>query len=169
MSSTLFRAGRRIVASTLNSVVDAITELATVIATDQNTAGTTASTSFTATLAGGTACSTTFVAPQSGKVRVHLAALMSDATAADLARMGFEVREGSVIGSGTVVWAAGNPYVVGHTGTSSAHIGGSFPVTGLTPGSTYNVQQMFATGGGTGTYSQKTLSVTPCADSTLGG
>ncbi len=164
MSSTLFKAGRRIVAATLNAVVDAIQEMVTTVATDQNTAGTTASTSFTSTLSGGTACSTTFVAPQSGKVRVHIAALISDATAADLARMGFEVREGAVVGSGTVAWAAGNPYVVGHTGTSSAHVGGSFVVTGLTAGATYNVQQMFATGGGTGTYSQKTLSVTPCAN-----
>lgn len=167
MSSTLFRAGRRIVAATLNAVVDAIQEIAPVIATNQDTAGTTSSTSYTSTLSGGTACSTTFVAPASGKVTVFISARISDGTGADLARMSFEVREGAVIGSGTVVSTADEPRAVAHTGTSAMQAGNSFPVTGLTPGATYNVQQMFGTGGGTGTYSYKKLAVYPHANSAI--
>lgn len=164
--TTTFRAGQSLSASSLNTVAEGIRELENKNATDQNTAGTTTSTSFTATLTGGTACSTTFVAPDSGMVRIHLASNMVN-SGSNNTFMGYEIREGAAVGSGTVVQAAAVPRYIAHTGTSAAQIGGSFICTGLTAGATYNVRQMFGVGAGTGTFADKTLSVEPLPNPNL--
>ncbi|WP_434439702.1 hypothetical protein [Lentzea sp. E54] len=125
----------------------------------ENTAGTTTSGAFTATLTGGTTCSGTFVAPASGAVDVFNTAQVGNSDTADLAIVSFEVREGAVVGSGTVAFAADIPNGVYSGPTVRAT--SVTPVTGLTPGETYNIRQMFAVTGDTGSFSNKRLQVRP--------
>lgn len=124
----------------------------------QNTSGTTSSGAFTTTLTGGTTCSLTFVAPASGKVDVHNTCQTGNSGAA-ISICSHEVREGATIGAGTVIQAAAIENGVYSSGTSRATV--VTPVTGLTPGSTYNVQQWFVNTGGTGTFVNKQLIVRP--------
>lgn len=128
----------------------------------QNTSGTTTSTSFTVTLSGGTACGIAFVAPNSGKVWIHNAANMFNSGAAHCVT-GFRVRTGGVIGSGTDVTVAAdsNSLVAGGAGGVADRHGVPYLQQGLTPGSTYNVQQLFHVDGGTGTFNNKFLGVDP--------
>jgi len=125
----------------------------------ENTSGTTASGTFTATLTGGTACGVTFVAPASGKVDIVNSAQVGNSNAANLAICSHEVRTGGTIGSGTVVQAA----AIENGVYSGSTIRGSVvtPVTGLTAGDTYNVQQQFVVTGTTGTFANKQLIVRP--------
>lgn len=130
--------------------------------TTQNTSGTTTSTSYTATLTGGTACSLTFVAPPSGQVMVDNSCNLSNSLTSGVL-MGFEVRTGAVIGSGSVAFAASDNDSVSASGVANAGHRStvSTPVTGLTPGATYNVRQLFRVSAGTGTYISKRLTVVP--------
>lgn len=164
--STVFRAGQKMIAAALNTVVTGIRELFPIYAADQDAAATTTSGSWTPTLTGGSGCSTTFVAPSSGVVEIYIAAEFVN-SASSICRLGYELREGNVIGSGTVVQAADAARDVGHTGTSPSVQGALHKVSGLTPGATYNVQQMFIVGGGTGTYTYRRLSVHPRANTDL--
>lgn len=108
----------------------------------QNTSGTTTSASYTATLTGGTACGFAFVAPASGKVLIFNTCFVSPTGGTN----GFatvRVRTGAVVGSGSdVVAASDTNAVIPPAGT---YIRGTsvIPVSGLTPGSSYNAQQMF--------------------------
>lgn len=125
----------------------------------QNTSGTTTSGAFTATLTGGTTCSTTFVAPANGKVDIFNVCEMSNSVTTNLSLCTIEVRAGAVVGSGTVVLAAGNNQAI-YSG-STIRTSAVESLTGLTPGATYNVQQMFAATGGTATFVNKRLMVRP--------
>lgn len=124
----------------------------------QNTNGTTTSGAFTATLTGGTTCSTTFVAPQNGKVDIYNTAQV-DNSGANVSICAIEVREGAVVGSGTVVLAAAISH--GLYSNKLTRATAITDISGLTPGSTYNVQQMFAVTGGTGSFENKRLHVRP--------
>lgn len=126
-----------------------------------STSGTTTSNSFTPTLTGGTACGVSFTAPTSGTVLVINTAQMSN-SGANNTRCSFFVRTGSSIGSGTTVLASADGRSNLHNGTSEEGHTRVHPVTGLTPGSVYNVQQEFKVSAGTGTFSQKNLIVIPC-------
>jgi len=130
--------------------------------TTQNTSGTTTSTSYTATLTGGTTCSLTFVAPPSGQVMVHNTVNLSNTLTSGVL-MSFEIRAGAVVGSGTVFQAADDQNTNQSSGV--AGVGNratvSTPITGLTPGATYNIRQMFRVSAGTGTYISKRLTVVP--------
>lgn len=129
----------------------------------QYTIGTSASTSYTATLTGGTTCSTLFVAPPSGRVRVGLSC-RSFTGATGFIYMSFEIRSGAVVGSGTVHTAAADERAVMHQTTiQSLGFGRDLHVSGLTPGSTYNVRTMFRVSTNTGTWADKELSVEPLA------
>lgn len=107
------------------------------------------STSFTA---GSPECSTTFVAPLSGRVRVTVAAEMrNDDTAGNRVFVSFEIRLGSV--AGAVHTAAVVHRGVSTTGDTSASQfmthGNSSMVDNLTPKSTYFIRAMHSVGGGT--------------------
>lgn len=130
-------------------------------ATDSESAsGTTTSTSFTATLTGGTACEVTFVAPTSGKVCiVNTGSLVN--SGANETQMGFRIGTGSTPGAGTEVLAASVDRSLRNTGTNRISATFEWFVTGLTAGSTYNVQQQFAVAAGTGTFLRKQLTVVP--------
>lgn len=126
----------------------------------QNTTGTTTSTTFTATLTGGTACGVTFTAPTSGKIVVHNYSLIQNSGANDTA-CGWVLRTGSSIGSGTVVTSASDIRSLRHRLTTQVLFGAAHMVTGLTAGDVYNVQQAFRCDAGTGTFAAKELSVVP--------
>lgn len=124
----------------------------------QDAIGTTGSTTYTATLTGGTACGLAFVAPASGNVIIHNSLYWFNFGANNTFGT-IRVRTGGSIGSGTDVLAASD---VRGLITSAVQSGTrSRLVTGLTPGSTYNVQQMFRVDGNTGQYSAKDLIVEP--------
>lgn len=107
------------------------------------------STSFTA---GSPECSTTFVAPLSGRVRVTVAAEMrNDDTAGNRVFVSFEIRLGTV--AGAVHTAASVGRGVSTTGDTSASQfmthGNSSMVDALTPKATYFIRTMHLVGGGT--------------------
>lgn len=122
----------------------------------QSTTGTTTSTSYTATLTGGVACSFSFVAPESGQVKVNNTLNGFNAGGAEFCS--YEIRAGGVIGAGAVFQAANDDlsWIAGANSIAMTH---TTVVPGLTPGSTYNIRQMFRVSAGTGTYAWKELSV----------
>lgn len=129
-------AGQRLTAALLNNMFG-------VVASDtQNTSGTTTSTTYTATLTGGTACGLTFVAPTSGKVIVHNSANIKNSTT-NFSGCVPIIREGGSIGSGTTFLAADDNLAIAVRGSDEVQMGRAILVTGLTAGNTYNVQQAF--------------------------
>jgi len=124
------------------------------------TSGTTTSTTFVETLTGGTTCAVVFTAPTSGRVLVHSNVRISN-SGANEGFAGFVVRTGATPGSGTVVLAAADALAILHNGTTAQRAGISELVSGLTAGDSYNVQQAFRVGAGTGTFRDKTLTVVP--------
>lgn len=153
------------VEDTLTPVTPVTAKFATgvTVTATQNASGTTIATSYTATLTGGTTCSATFVAPPSGQVMVHNTANISNSTSSGIL-MGFEIRAGAVVGSGSVVVAADDDDA--NSGSGVASVGRRATVTtpvlsGLTPGATYNIRQMFRVSTGTGTFLSKRLTVSP--------
>lgn len=130
------------------------------VSNDQNTSGTTGSTSYTATLTGGTACAVTFVAPTSGVVLI-MNVCQIDNDGANQTFAGFRVGTGSTAGAGTEVLAASDLRAIRHEGTNYVRSTSVYRLTGLTAGDTYNVQQQYRVSGGTGTFSNKSLIVAP--------
>lgn len=127
----------------------------------QSSSGTTTSTSYTSTLTGGTACGVAFVAPASGAVLIISNCQISN-SGANNSRCSFVVRTGAVVGSGGTVLAADDSRAQLHNGTTAERGSIQHPMTtGLTPGQSYNVQQVFDVAGGTGTFSNKSLTVIP--------
>lgn len=124
----------------------------------QNTFGTTTSTSYTATLTGGTACGLAFVAPASGKVLIHNVCDIKN-SGAGYCSCAIELRTGGTIGSGTVVTSPGFDNNILQTGTAQVRCMVTEPVSGLTAGATYNVRQLYLVQSGTGTFSNKKLIV----------
>lgn len=114
-------------------------------------------TSFSATYGPGTTpVGVTFVAPPTGKIYVNVSAYFGQSTNQKEAIVAYVLRTGGTIGSGTVVLAAsGNRALVcGMAVNTSAPARLEATrrqlITGLTPGSTYNVQIEFATTAGGG-------------------
>lgn len=123
----------------------------------QSANGTTTSTTFTATLTGGTACGIAFVAPASGVVIIHNSLGLFNT--ADFSICTIEVRTGSTIGSGTVVLAASDDYAIVHKNANLNQFGRATRLPGLTPGGSYNVRQQFRVPSGTGNFQRKELIV----------
>lgn len=132
-------------------------EIGVALSDTQITSGTTTSTSYTATLTGGTACGVAFVAPPSGKV--FIMNTCQTVPSGGLALVTIRVRTGSSIGSGSDVIAALDDNIM-YCG-SEIRATATMLVTGLTSGSSYNVQQLFKVAAGTGTFSRKALVVKP--------
>jgi hypothetical protein len=143
-------AGGKVQATTAQTVTDT-----------QNTTGTTTSTTYTATLTGGTACGVVFVAPASGKVMIFNTTQLQ--ASAGNAFCTVRVRTGGTVGSGTDQLAASDDdaqiiNVAGVLKRATTMI----PVSGLTPGSTYNAQGLVRIDvAGTLTTTRKKLSVAP--------
>lgn len=139
-----------------------------VVATGGNTdTGTTASTSFVTALTGATNNSwgVAFIAPPSGTVMVTCKSAAANASAGDYALMDFQVRQGTTINSGTVVRAT-NDNTAGIIRSSTAGLQATIVsadvVTGLTPGSAYNVTLAYrSSSGGTVSYNRRQAIVLP--------
>lgn len=153
-----FLAGAILTAQTLN---DAFTDSQS---DAQDTLGSTTSTGFTATLTGGTACGVAFVAPTSGIVMIFNNSFVENSGTAR-SYCNIRVRTGSSIGSGSDVLASTDETSIAIQGSAGddAAMGRAFRITGLTPGQSYNVQQLFRVSGSTGTFAWKRLSVVPVA------
>jgi hypothetical protein len=78
-----------------------------------------------------------FVAPASGCVVINLTQYLKSGTAGVYAMAGLIVRAGGTVGSGTAVYT--NSAILINANTQWTRAGGAVLVTGLTPGSTYNV------------------------------
>jgi hypothetical protein len=124
----------------------------------EDTSDTSTSTAYTT--ADMTACGTSFVAAPSGKALVHISARI-DNSGATSCFVSFEVRQGGVVGSGTVDLAADDTRAIKILQINQIMGGGTFTVTGLTAGNTYNVQMMHRVTGGTGTLENRHIVVEP--------
>lgn len=125
----------------------------TTVSDTQATNGTTTSGAYTATLTGGTTCSVVFVATASGKVLIG--SNVNIDTPGNLGLCSIEVRTGATPGSGTIVLAANNDDAL--LTSAQINISRTKALSGLTPGSSYNVRQLFAVTGGTGNFKSKHL------------
>lgn len=124
----------------------------------ENTAGTTTSGAYTSTLTGGTTCQVVFTAPASGMVLISNSCDLKNSGAA-VSLCSIQVRAGGTPGAGTIFLAASdNEALFANAEVSATR---TKLLTGLTPGSIYNVEQLFVVGGGTGTFALKQLSVVP--------
>ena len=92
-----------------------------------------------------------FVSPTSGRVLITIGAALTGNAADTYSMMGFQVRTGGVVGSGTIITAANNDDVVANLGTTDLAASRVTLVSGLTSGSTYNVQVLYKLLSGTGT------------------
>lgn len=150
----LFLAGQRPTAAELTEATENDIETDT-----QNTNGTTTSTTYTPTLTGGTACGKVFVAPPSGRVVVLNNCGLFNSSAASASACTIRVRTGGVVGSGSDFVAADDNDALIEWTANITQVGNHYPITGLTPGSTYNVQQVFRVSGNTGNFQRKKITV----------
>lgn len=117
------------------------------------------STSF---VAGSPVCGVAFIAPTTGRVLVMWGGELDHNTAGRETYLSFEVREGSVVGSGTVVYAADDSWSASNQGVNNCGAGVMHDVPDLTPGATYNVRLMHrVTVGGNGAVTRREVSVQP--------
>lgn len=127
-----------------------------------------ASFSNTTPAAGTPAAGFSFTAPPSGKVYLTVTGQIECAVNGNTALLGYEVRTGGTVGSGTVVLGASFNRAVETSKAvnagAAARITASnrFLATGLTPGATYNVQTMhWMSPAGTGTVSFRQILMEP--------
>jgi len=132
----MIRAGQELTADDLNTM--------TPVENQTNAFVSTTSTTYVA-LTGGP--SVVFVAPPSGAVWVHVKTAIASTVSGVINTASYEVRTGAVVGSGTVIQAATRENGILYGGTSTIDAGQTTLVTGLTPGSTYNIQMMYAVEG----------------------
>lgn len=113
--------------------------------------GSTSSTSYTATLAGGSVVGVSFTAPIGGRVEVSTDMYMWNG-GANACYCSFRICTGAVVGSGTQVLAPDDSFAAIMNGTNAATFSRTAVVTGLTSGSVYNVQQRVRVAAGTGNF-----------------
>lgn len=118
--------------------------------------------------AGSTTCGVAFTAPTSGRVLILWHAEMRADTADVRLLISVQVREGSVVGSGTITSAANDEDAAQTSqdvaSASRAYLGASSHrvVTGLTAGSSYNVRTMHKlSSAGTGDIFYRSVDVIP--------
>lgn len=128
---------------TSDAAIAAITNLSPTVGSSTANVSTTSATF----VAGATAFGVTFVAPPSGTVYVSMSGYFTETQDGGVALMSWTMRTGGTIGSGTTVGTAANSnraLVAGGVVTTGKPIyyQGSRRslVTGLTPGTTYNVR-----------------------------
>ncbi|MGH9248617.1 MAG: hypothetical protein ACRD0W_03745 [Acidimicrobiales bacterium] len=111
-------------------------------------------------------CGVAFVAPTTGRVLLHYSCNIANSSTASTL-MAPVVREGGTVGSGTTFLVAldDNAVTILPTaGVAAALIYGGRPllVTGLTPGSTYNVRlEHRVSAGSPGTLARRAVTVSP--------
>jgi len=151
-------AGEKVRASDLNYISPNTTDMDDDL---QAVDATTTSTSYTGSLSGGLGASAVFVAQGSGSILLgNWGVSKNSGSGRDW--LSFEIRAGAVVGSGTVIVAANDNNAGTKLGTVDGLIGRSYWIPGFTPGSTYNVRQMFKVSSGTTvTYGKRTLWAVP--------
>jgi hypothetical protein len=132
---------------------------------DDSQAGsyTVTSTTLGITTSGGTYvdCGVAFVAPTTGRILIHHAADLSNASAGDFVLVDIVVREGSTVGSGTAFFTGSGPTAIYTTSGSRHRWGVENMLEGLTPYDTYNVRLEHRVTAGTGTILRRTVIVKP--------
>ena len=108
-------------------------------------------------------CGVAFTAPTTGRVLVPFKGDLFNDTAAQFTVLSFVIREGSTVGSGTVFLAASDSRAIVNTGTSPVQAGITELVTGLTPGTVYNVRLEHRVGANIGTILRRTVIVAPAS------
>lgn len=125
--------------------------------------------SFTATItaygtatSGGTYsdCAVTFTAPTSGRVVIHCAARLISTASGNGARVCVETREGSTVGSGTIVDGVGDRGPSNYNAVF-VRVGTSRMLSGLTPGAAYNARMLHRVDSGSGSFALRELIVSP--------
>lgn len=106
-------------------------------------------------------CGVTFIAPPSGRILLSFKGQLVNSTAAQFTIIGFELRTGGVLGSGTVVLAGSDDNCLAVQSTSQFQFGTSLLIESLTPGDSYNTQLGHRVTGGTGTILRRHISVVP--------
>ena len=104
-------------------------------------------------------CGVAFTACTTGRALVHLAGDIFNDTAGAFTVMSFVIREGSTVGSGTVFQAASDSNAIVNTGTSPTQKGTTKLVTGLTPGTVYNVRLEHRAGSNIGQLLRRSVTV----------
>lgn len=84
-----------------------------------------------------------FVTPATGQIWVHIAAAAVPEGTGTTSRAAFQVRTGGSIGTGTVVYTVDDIDSIGNGSFANFEAGKTALVTGLTPGTTYNVQMLY--------------------------
>jgi len=127
------------------------------------TDGTTTSTSFTNTLTTTGIQGSTFVAPASGVVLIAASTSARNSNAGGFCLVDFEVREGAVLGSGTLTRASSENTAASHQSDSanqqSTCVVIPTPVTGLVAGTTYNASITYRVTANTGTFNRRKISI----------
>ena len=126
--------------------------------------GTSQSAFTSTTFAGGSVnCGHSFVAPPSGIVTILVYGDIAQTVAGDTTFLSAEVRTGGTVGSGTVVAAAADAKAVTcHYEMVEVEASAHWTVTGLTPGSTYNVRTMHkVSSGGSGSAFHRRVTTLP--------
>lgn len=90
-----------------------------------------------------------FVAPVSGQIWVDISAAAVPEGAGTTSRAAFQVRTGGSIGSGTIVYTVDDGDSIANASFANWEAGRRALVTGLTPGTTYNVQMLYRRDGAT--------------------
>lgn len=119
-------------------------------------------TSFTETFTtSNTPAAVVFVAPPSGKVLIHMRSWLDNNLTASRTYLGFVIRTGAVIGSGTVFTAASDDRAIHNSSAEDIECGATFYVSGLTAGASYNVRNAGRVTAGTGESQNRELIVEP--------
>lgn len=128
------------------------------------TARTTTSTSYTTTLSPANICGVAFVAPTSGSVMLCWKAEQAAGTGSAGSYTAGEVRQGTTVGAGTLVYTASDNDALSCLDSVASmfhHAGITHLLTGLTPGANYNVSLAHRMTTGTGTFQRREVDVIP--------
>lgn len=110
-------------------------------------------------------CGVAFVAPTTGRVEIGWSGEMANGTAASACELSPFIRTGTTVGAGTTFLASviNNKLRLVSSGAGSInHAGMTMVVSGLTPGTSYNVRLDHRVSGNTGTFTYRKVSVKPC-------
>lgn len=104
-----------------------------------------------------------FTAPASGRVLVSIGSAFDNGAADTYGVMSFQIRTGTTVGAGTIIFAVTDDTSVGVLGTNDVTAGRTSLVTGLIAGNPYNVQCLYKRLAGTGTafYARRSVVVVP--------
>jgi len=110
-------------------------------------------------------CGVAFVAPTTGRIEIGWSGEGFHSVAASAVELSPFVRTGTTVGAGTTFLASvinNKLRLVSIAINSITHGGMTMIVSGLTPGSSYNVRLDHRTNGATGNWTYRKVSVKPC-------